>query len=1225
MPTTPANTLNRTAPARRLGRTAAGCVPWILVAVTLLAALGHFNSVHAEEASSSEGPFGTLPLPAGYDQEDATLALDEIPGAPEPPETNEDYAPPELPRQALRRMEEARRLFSEHRFSETILKLNQALRYNAENLEAHRMMAVASLMSGDRRGAKQSAGRGVDLVNHDLVCQYVLGRVAEQEHKSDLALKQYRLSLLCPAGDTDDTYRTLTHYYLGSLLYEKGYYAAAARQLEAFEQGVRVLDKTAGGNAELETLMNTQRGNAAMRQGRAYGILGEYAKAAEALVLAAESTPRDLELRSEAIRMLVRADRMDEAERHAAELVADSAGNADALQLFMAVHERSGQTEQGLDAIRDMLDEHPERTELWLVYADGLIAQERYDEAITAMSDLLERESDLTVVRWKLIALQRQREHWSAWLNALAEEIALHPPSYEKAVLEITQAPTEARSRIVREAVKAGPDADWFTPIKQPARDRAAQLCLLGDLAESLDQAKQAKDFYLASIDADAGFYPPAVGATKMHLRRTLWKEGIAMAEKVTLEAPSAHLERVLGQCYDGLDQRDDATLHYAKAIDIDPKDVMARILLAEMHARYNDMTNSNRVYEEALEVDRHNLRIMEGLIRNHFRTFAIQFAKTEKERARIAELAHRMRSVAPEAPETLRTWALIELVGKPEQYVDTLKELIKRWPDDLRTLQDLAMAQYTLEQWDEAFTTLQSMIERDPYHAAAHEMLSEVLRRRLAYAEALVQYERMMEMHPNREAWLMDYAELLMLTLKEGEAARQYEHLLTLDASQRRHLHYKTELMKAYRRSGQADKGAERAKAWIAEAEVGHLPLYRWFLLTIDLEKKDLDGYLARCEEWLEENPNDEQLRGWYLGVDRRAVINRTFFDTFSQACGLIAAERDEEAIALALQWYAESGKDEPYARWITEVFAETGRHDDSIAWARSQEASAEHPLGRVWAMQTLRTLHNRAGLFAESISILEDMIKVSSQIDEENLNIDEVIFIWRRELGMLLSQAGKREEAVTLLERLLYDASRRKDDNRDRRVVDALQALALVLQEQGRAAEAIEHMRKAQALMPDDIGLYNDLGYTMADHGMHLDEAEAMIRKAVSARPQLPAYMDSLGWVLYKKEDFTGAKLWLERAAAMPDGLDPVIFDHLGDVYWRLNDPEQAVKYWKRAQALHDRRVAEGLQVRDEELMELLDDKQDAAAAGGAPEIAPVGEHGMKEVSAAPEESAP
>ena len=83
------------------------------------------------------------------------------------------------------------------------------------------------------------------------------------------------------------------------------------------------------------------------------------------------------------------------------------------------------------------------------------------------------------------------------------------------------------------------------------------------------------------------------------------------------------------------------------------------------------------------------------------------------------------------------------------------------------------------------------------------------------------------------------------------------------------------------------------------------------------------------------------------------------------------------------------------------------------------------------------------------------------------------------------------------------------------------------------------------------------------------NLPQAESLIRQAVAAEPANLSFLDSLGWVLYKRGKFREAKPNLERAAADVAETDPVVLDHLGDVLYRLGDRDAASKQWEQAGA--------------------------------------------------------
>ncbi|MEM8495252.1 MAG: tetratricopeptide repeat protein, partial [Planctomycetota bacterium] len=73
--------------------------------------------------------------------------------------------------------------------------------------------------------------------------------------------------------------------------------------------------------------------------------------------------------------------------------------------------------------------------------------------------------------------------------------------------------------------------------------------------------------------------------------------------------------------------------------------------------------------------------------------------------------------------------------------------------------------------------------------------------------------------------------------------------------------------------------------------------------------------------------------------------------------------------------------------------------------------------------------------------------------------------------------------------------------------------------------------------------------------------------------AEPEQAAYLDSMGWVRYKRGDLAGAERWLRRSLAAPGGDNPVILDHLGDVLFRLGRPDEARAMWERArEAMED-----------------------------------------------------
>ncbi len=110
---------------------------------------------------------------------------------------------------------------------------------------------------------------------------------------------------------------------------------------------------------------------------------------------------------------------------------------------------------------------------------------------------------------------------------------------------------------------------------------------------------------------------------------------------------------------------------------------------------------------------------------------------------------------------------------------------------------------------------------------------------------------------------------------------------------------------------------------------------------------------------------------------------------------------------------------------------------------------------------------------------------------------------------------------------------------------------------------------MNRALELSPDQPIVLNFLGYSMAERNQNLSAAQDMIERALHARPNDGAIVDSLGWVKLRLGDTKGALRLLEHAAEL-EPEDPSITGHLGDAYWTAGRHVEAEDQWRRALVL-------------------------------------------------------
>jgi tetratricopeptide (TPR) repeat protein len=207
------------------------------------------------------------------------------------------------------------------------------------------------------------------------------------------------------------------------------------------------------------------------------------------------------------------------------------------------------------------------------------------------------------------------------------------------------------------------------------------------------------------------------------------------------------------------------------------------------------------------------------------------------------------------------------------------------------------------------------------------------------------------------------------------------------------------------------------------------------------------------------------------------------------------------------------------------------------------------------------------------------EALAQASSAID---IARDDDRLLVRRNRILLLAEAERFEEAEKECRALLKEFTTPEEVHEIRYTLSAVFSSA---REFEKSEEQLQLILQSH---PDDATANNDLGYLLADQGKKLDEAEKLIRRALEldrsqkssgtsvgadSEEDNAAYVDSLGWVLFRRGRMQEARTELERASKMYGGDDdPVVWDHLGDVYFRLGETTRARSAWTKAVELYE-----------------------------------------------------
>mgnify|MGYP001576277233 CR=1 FL=1 len=223
---------------------------------------------------------------------------------------------------------------------------------------------------------------------------------------------------------------------------------------------------------------------------------------------------------------------------------------------------------------------------------------------------------------------------------------------------------------------------------------------------------------------------------------------------------------------------------------------------------------------------------------------------------------------------------------------------------------------------------------------------------------------------------------------------------------------------------------------------------------------------------------------------------------------------------------------------------YARLGRLPEAVT--ELQRVIREDP-AHVQARYLLALIYTSQKDFGKAAQEYETILTSFSKADPKNIEIYGY-------LAQLYYSQKQYDKAIKQFEIIL---SLNPTDNAD--LVYLLGSLYLEVENKEKA---IDLFLRALKINPNHDGSLNSLGYIYAEDGTRLDEAQTMVERALKADPQNGAYLDSLAWVYYKKGEYQKALDYLIEADNYMK--DPIIYEHMGDVYSQLGQKDNAKKYW-------------------------------------------------------------
>jgi tetratricopeptide (TPR) repeat protein len=675
-------------------------------------------------------------------------------------------------------------------------------------------------------------------------------------------------------------------------------------------------------------------------------------------------------------------------------------------------------------------------------------------------------------------------------------------------------------------------------------------------------------------------------------------------AARLDREAPAPY--KALVPLYLGLDRLDDALEACKKVLDLDPGDYETWHLYARqlrVHDRNKEAADALQHALDCAGLKEHpELRVQIAFDLGVIEEGLSDFARAEEAYLEVVKILDNPAALVENEdvnPDevTARAAEMYERLGRvclragkhdraKDYFVKARDRVKEKDPARARRLSyNLAELYMAREEWEPALAALDDYLETLPQGTEAYRAKIKALQKLGRGGEVVGLLEKAALRDAQNGALRLLYAEQLGAAGRFDDAERIYRNtaqatatpevyrgLFKLYADARRFDRLLELLDDNLGKAAGHEGGGDESDAEAAAARA------RAMLAVLREDAPLVRGLLPQVQERLKSRAAINSTTCFFLGVlaartSQLDAAEQMFREclTQNQRGRPRLVEKEAEVYQNLLRVLHLAHKDEA----IVEVCR------DGLTKSRATQASFFH-------LQMAQALA-RLGKWADGLKEADAALAAAP---------DPSRLICRETRVRILVMAERYEQAATECKEMLKDYTA-ADEVREIRLT--LSTAYSSAHEYDKAEEQLKILLEAD---PNDATANNDLGYQWAEQNKNLAEAEKLIRKAIDLdRKQRltgtsldadsdrdnAAYIDSLGWVLFRRGRLEEARKEMEKAVALPDGADdPTVWDHLGDVCARQGDRERSRQAWAKAVELYE---GGGDRPRDERYKEIKD----------------------------------
>jgi len=574
----------------------------------------------------------------------------------------------------------------------------------------------------------------------------------------------------------------------------------------------------------------------------------------------------------------------------------------------------------------------------------------------------------------------------------------------------------------------------------------------------------------------------------------------------------------------------------YKKAYALDPKSPVIGERLAEMYWKAQRIHEAVAEAQEILKRDPDDVQSRRLLGRIYLRSLGdLGPGSGQSETvSRALEQYKEINRLDPSDMESALWLArLYRLKNEHEKAEQVLKSILKTDPENEAAVEHLTQLLMDEGKADEAVSLLEGITAHSPT-AVLLDLLGDAYTQAHELPKAEQAYRKAMEMDPSELSHQRGLGQTLLSEEKYSEALAVYQKLSDLmpDDSD-----VYLRLAQVYRELHQLDKAEEsllRAKQY-APGDLN--VLYNEAILYESQGRyEDAIRVLSDAAAGIKAQPPTVSSRRRSLAI------------LYQQLGDLYRETQNYQAAIYTFEELGHLGEEEDRRARMKIMDTYRAAKDLPKALQTGKEALAKYPADQgIRASQALLLGEN--GQTDEAVKTLRGQLRGNEGDRETYLNIAQVY-----ERGRRYKEA---EEAARAAEAL-------PGQPRENAMVWGM--LGAIYERQKFYDRAEAEFKKALAADDKSGFVLNYYGYMLGDLGIRLEEAESLVRRALKEEPYNGAYLDSLGWILYKQNKLDAAEATLRKAVAR-ESHDPTILSHLGDVYAKSGRTDLAASQWEKA----------------------------------------------------------